>query len=120
MIKGITKDKHWFIDYSYVPLVFAVPKMVGFEEDKWASKVCYVLSSTVLGYSVLTDAKWGVVKLIPYKTHAALDFSVGVVALTATLLRKTSNKKARNTLLMMGITGIVVGTLSLIGAKKGG
>ncbi len=119
MIIGIPKDKHWFTDYSYIPLVFAAPGLVGFKEDKWASKVCYVLSSTVLGYSVLTDAKWGLVKLIPYKTHAALDFSLGVIALAAPVLLKTSNKKARNTLLMMGITGLVVGTLSLIGAKKG-
>lgn len=109
---------HGFTDYTYIPLVLAAPKLVGFEEEKWASKVCYILSTTVLGYSVLTDAKWGVVKLIPYKTHAALDLSVGVIALASPMLLKTSNKRARNTLLLMGITGIVVGTLSLIGARK--
>ncbi len=119
MITGITKDMHGFLDYTYIPLVLAAPKLVGFEEEKWASKVCYILSTTVLGYSVLTDAKWGVVKLIPYKTHAALDLSVGVIALASPMLLKTSNKRARNTLLLMGITGIVVGTLSLIGARKG-
>ncbi len=119
MITGITKNMHGFTDYTYIPLVFAAPKLVGFEEEKWASKVCYILSTTVLGYSVLTDAKWGVVKLIPYKTHAALDLSVGVIALASPMLLKTSNKRAHNTLLLMGITGIAVGTLSLIGARKG-
>ncbi len=118
MITGITKDKHWFTDYTYVPLVFAAPKLVGFEEEKWASKICYILSTTVLGYSLLTDAKWGAVKLIPYKTHAALDFSLGIIALASPVILKTTDKKARNTLLLMGLTGIVVGTLSLIGAKK--
>jgi hypothetical protein len=120
MIKGITKDWHGFIDYSYVPIVLAAPKLVGFEDEKWASDFCYALSAAVLGYSLLTDAKWGALKLIPYKTHAVLDFSTGVMALAAPwLLKAASNKKARNTLLLMGISGIVVGTLSLIGAKRG-
>ncbi len=115
MITGIPKDKHGFADYTYVPLVFAAPRLVGFEEEKAASFLCYTLSATVLCYTLLTDAKWGMVKLIPYKTHAALDLSGGVVALAAPFFIKTANKKVRNTLLLMGLTGLVVSTLSLIG-----
>lgn len=119
MVPGITKNKHGFTDYTYIPLVFAAPKMLRFEEEeKAATDVCYTLSSMVLTYSLLTDAKWGAVKLIPYQVHAALDFTLGIAALTAPALLKVSDKKARNTLFLMGITGIVVGTLSLIGAKK--
>lgn len=119
MIKGITKNQHWITDYTYVPLVFVAPELVGFERDASAATLCRVMSATVLSYSLLTDAKWGVVKIIPYKVHAALDLSTGVIALASSVMRKGySGKKARNTLLAMGITGLVVGTLSLIGAKK--
>ena len=119
MIKGITKNEHWIADYTYVPLVFAAPELVGFERDASASNLCRVLSITALGYSMLTDAKWGVVKIIPYKVHAALDVSMGAVALASSVMRKGySGKKARNTLLVMGLTGLVVGTLSLIGSSK--
>lgn len=119
MITGIKKDQHVFTDYSYIPLVLAAPKLVGFGQDKTAATVCRAMSLTVLGYSLLTDAKWGAYKLIPYKTHAALDFASGAVSLAAPWIFKFSkNKKARNTLLVMGLTGLVVGALSVIGAKK--
>ena len=119
MIAGIKKEQHGFTDYSYIPLVLAAPKLVGFTENKTAAQVCRAMSLTVLGYSLLTDAKWGAVKLIPYKTHAALDFATGVLALAAPWVCKfAGDKKARNTLLTMGITGLVVGALSFIGSKK--
>lgn len=119
MITGIKKEQHAITDYTYVPLVFAAPKLIGFSENNTAATVCRAMSLTVLGYSLLTNAKWGAVKLIPYKTHAVLDFGSGVVALAAPwLLAFSTNKKARNTLLLMGLTGLVVGALSFIGAKK--
>ena len=123
MITGITRDKHVITDYTYVPLVFAAPTLAGFEEEKTAATICRVLSVTVLGYSLLTDAEWGVVKLIPYKTHAAIDFATGLLSFAAPcLLKKTSGKAVRKratyTLLFMGVVGVVVGTLSLIGARK--
>lgn len=117
MIKGITKEQHWITDYSYVPLVMAAPQLIGFEDEEKVTYMCYALSSTVLIYSLLTDAKWGAVKLIPYKTHAALDLVQGAIALTAASTLKIKNKKARNTLIAMGLTGLTVGILSLIGAK---
>lgn len=119
MITGIKKNQHVITDYSYIPMVLAAPKLVGFAENKTAAQLCRAMSLTVLGYSLLTDAKWGVVKVIPYKTHAALDFASGVIALAAPwVLKFSSDKKARNTLIAMGITGLVVGTLSVIGARK--
>ncbi|HVF81430.1 MAG TPA: hypothetical protein VM884_05835 [Flavisolibacter sp.] len=119
MITGIKKQQHGFTDYSYIPLVMAAPKLVGFTGDKAAATVCRAMSLTVLGYTLLTDAKWGAYKLIPYRTHAVLDLSSGVASLAAPwVLRFSANKKARNTLLLMGLTGLVVGTLSLIGAKR--
>jgi len=118
MIKGITKEQHWITDYSYVPLVMAAPKLIGFDDEEKVARLCYAVSSATLMYSLLTDAKWGAIPLIPYKTHAALDLAQGALALTAASTLKIKNKKARNTLIAMGLTGITVGILSLISAKN--
>ena len=119
MIKGIPKNKHGLLDFTYIPLVLAAPELVGFTADSSASALCRVSGITVLTYTLLTDAKWGVVKIIPYKVHAALDVSMGAVAVASSILREGySGKKARNTLLAMGLISIVVGSLSLIGAKR--
>ncbi len=118
MLTGIKKNEHWFTDYSYVLFVMMAPKMVGFEEDKKAANLCRTFAGIVLGYSLFTKAKWGVVKVIPYKTHAALDLASGVAALAvAQSAVAANNKKARNTFLAMSAVGITVGILSLIGAK---
>lgn len=123
MIRGIPRDQHGILDFTYVPVVFAAPAFVGFKREKWASNLCRAMSITVLGYSLLTDAKWGLVKVIPYRTHAALDLSLGVAALASPLILDKAfdepvSKKARNTLFLMGVTGVVVGLLSLVGAKR--
>ena len=118
-ITGIKKKHHVFADYSYVPLVLAAPAIAGFENNKSAALTCRAFAVTALGYSLCTKAKWGVFKIIPYNVHAVLDIASGALALAISAVpnvRKDTN--ARNTFLLMGITGLVVGTLSLIGAKK--
>ncbi len=119
MIKGITKKQHVCADYSYVPLVLLAPAIAKFEEDKVASRICRSFALSSLGVSLLTDAKWGLVKLIPYKTHAIIDVATGALALAAAVTPPIcEHKRARNTFLIMGITGLVVGALSVIGAKQ--
>lgn len=117
-IKGISKKQHVYADYSYVPLVLVAPQLAGFN-NKQASTICRAFSATALTYSLLTKAKWGVIKLIPYKTHAVLDIASGALAFAALALPDVGkNKPARNTFIAMGLTGLVVGTLSFIGAKR--
>ena len=90
MITGITKNKHGFANYTYVPGVLAAPKLVGFQKDTTAAIFAMRWVATVLGYTLLTDAKWGAVKLIPYKTHAALDLIPGRITLSAPQLLRIS------------------------------
>jgi hypothetical protein len=57
-------------------------------------------------------------KLIPYKVHAGLDVASGVLAFGAAMIPQIAkDKAARNTFIAMGLTGLIVGGLSLIGAK---
>jgi hypothetical protein len=119
MIKGITKKQHVCADYSYVPLVLLAPSIAKFEKDIVASQLCRAFALGSLGVSLLTDAKWGLVRLIPYKTHAIIDVATGALALAAAISPPIAdNKRARNTFLIMGITGLIVGALSVIGAKR--
>ncbi|TKK67448.1 hypothetical protein FC093_14225 [Ilyomonas limi] len=118
MITGIPKNYHIIADIGYIPLVWMAPKLFRFEEEKTAATLCQLSSAADVAYSLITDAPWGAVKLISYKTHALIDVAQGVVALTASLALPVRNKRARNTLLAMGVTGLVVGTLSWIGSKR--
>lgn len=118
MITGIKKNEHGFADYSYVPLVVMAPKMVGFEDNKKAATICRAFGIAALGYSLFTKAKWGVVKVIPYKTHAAIDVASGVAALAVSQSSVVANDKhAGTTFKLMGVVGITVGILSIIGAR---
>lgn len=119
MIQGITKDMHVYADYSYIPMVLLAPKLMGFEDDRSSAMVCRSFAFAELGTNLLTDAKWGAIKCIPYKTHAIIDLASGLMALGAAVMKPMSeNKNARNTLIAMGITGLVVGALSILGAKQ--
>lgn len=118
-ITGIKKKHHVYADYSYVPLVLAAPVLTGFSNNKPAAYACKAFAVSALGYSLCTRAKWGVWKWIPYRVHAALDLASGVLALAvsqAPSIRK--DKPARLTFLAMGLTGLIVGSLSLIAAKR--
>jgi hypothetical protein len=118
MITGIPKKYHVIADIGYIPAVWMAPKLFDFEEEKTAATICKLSSAADTAYTLLTDAPWGVVKLIPYEVHSLIDVAQGATALIASLALPIKNKRAKNTLLVMGITGLVVGALSWIGSKN--
>jgi hypothetical protein len=119
MTIGIKQNQHAVTDYAYVPLVLAAPRLANFEHEKRASYLVRTMALTVLAYSLATDMKASAVKVIPYKTHAALDLASGILSLAAPwVLGFSKNARARNTLLAMGVTGLIVGSLSLLGASR--
>jgi hypothetical protein len=118
MITGIPKNYHVIADIAYIPMVWMAPKLFHFEEEKTVAAICKISSASDYAYSLFTDAPWGAHKIISYKAHSLIDVAQGAVALTAALTLPIKNKRARNTLLAMGITGLVVGALSYIGSKS--
>jgi hypothetical protein len=113
MDKPITRVQHGFTDYSYIPLVSSAPHLVGFTDNKTATTLCYVLSSSILASSLVTRAEWGVFKVMPYKAHLVLDAVGGFTALTAPwLFGFAKDKKARNTFIAAGLFGLMAGLLS--------
>jgi hypothetical protein len=116
---GITKDVHGLLDLTYIPLVWFAPKLAHFETEKVPAEICKAFALTTLGYAMATDAKWGLFKIIPYRVHAILDFSSGILAIgTAVLPFVCRNKSARNTFILMGLTGLIVGALSFYSSSS--
>jgi hypothetical protein len=74
---------HGVVDYSAgTTLLTLFPRLAGIEGTRSAGQI-RLAGAIHAGYSTLTDYPLGVVKLIPYQAHLALD-AVGAVALAAT------------------------------------
>ena len=109
----IPKYIHGFIDYTYVPLVWAAPRLLDFKGEKTATTACKVISAAVLGYTLTTDAPWSPIKALPYKKHLLLDEGLSVAAIAAPfVLGFQKTERARNTLIGIGLLGLVVTLLS--------
>jgi hypothetical protein len=74
---------HGVIDYSAGTfLLTAFPKVAGIEGTRSARQI-RIAAAIHAGYSTITDYPLGVVRLLPFQAHLALD-AVGALALAAT------------------------------------
>ena len=113
MNKPISKNVHVIIDYPYAATVPFLPEAVEFDQLLKAKHLCRLLGVGALSYTLLTKAKWGLFKLLPFKQHLIIDFSVSVVAAAAPWLLGFSKKRAaRNTLLAVGLAGLTAALLT--------
>jgi hypothetical protein len=113
MLKPITKDAHGLIDYAYGITLPFLPEIVGFEKSRIAQNLFRGLGGVVLGYSAVTKAKWGLMRLIPFRAHLAIDIGINCAAIAAPwLLRFSGNRKARNTLVIAGVLGLAATLLT--------
>jgi hypothetical protein len=81
--RPIDSTLHGATDYTVGTLLMtAFPKIAGIEGTESASQI-RIAGAIHAGYSTLTDYPLGVVKVIPYKAHLAID-AIGAIALAAT------------------------------------
>src|SRR5215208_5339277 len=74
---------HGLTDYSVGTLLMtAFPRIAGVEGTQ-AGRQIRVAGAIHAAYSTVTDYPLGVVKLLPYKAHLAID-AIGALALAAT------------------------------------
>jgi hypothetical protein len=74
---------HGVVDYNAGALLLtAFPKLANIEGTRAARQI-RTAGAIHLGYSTLTDYPLGVVRLLPFRAHLALD-AVGALALAAT------------------------------------
>jgi hypothetical protein len=83
MPRPVDSTLHGVVDYSAGTfLLTAFPKVAGLEGTRSARQI-RTAAAIHAGYSTLTDYPLGIVKLLPFKAHLALD-ALGAVALAAT------------------------------------
>jgi hypothetical protein len=81
--RPIDATLHGATDYTAgTALMTVLPRLAGVEGTRAATQI-RVAGAVHAGYSTLTDYPLGVVKVVPYRVHLALD-AVGAVALAAT------------------------------------
>jgi hypothetical protein len=113
MRQPISRKRHGVADYTYVPMVMAAPNLAHFARDTTPARLSRGFAAASLANTLFTRAEWGVVKVLPYKAHLAIDAVTGVAALAAPWVFGFSNdRRARNTFLAMGVTALVVTLLS--------
>ncbi len=79
-MRFVTQKIHAFIDYPVAIALMALPFLLGLGETNpialWLS-VGTGVAALIL--TILTDHETGVVRVLPYAVHLAVDFAVGVV-----------------------------------------
>ena len=81
--RPIDATLHGATDYSVGTMLMTVfPSLVGLDGTPAGTQI-RVAGAVHAGYAMLTDYPLGVVKVIPYKTHLAID-ALGALALAAT------------------------------------
>jgi len=109
MEKFISRKTHGVIEAAYVPLTAVAPEVFGFDDEETAKLLCRIQAGSALLSAVLTRAEWGLVKLIPFKTHLMIDAGMGAFTLAAPwLFGFSKNTKARNAFVTMGVSALVV------------
>jgi hypothetical protein len=92
--RPIDDTLHGATDYTVGTLLLSVfPKLAGIEGTESARQI-RVAGAAHAGYSTLTNYPLGIVKLIPFKVHLALD-AIGAVAIGATPFITGQYKKGR-------------------------
>ncbi len=86
-MKFVTKDIHAFLDYPVALVLIAAPFLLGLGEvNQMAIWLSVVTGIAAFGLTVLTDHHLGLIRVIPYPVHMAVDLMVGITFLIAPFL----------------------------------
>ena len=83
-LRFVTKDIHAYLDYPVALGLMAMPALLGLGSSNilafWLSVATGVAA---LLLTILTDHHLGLIRVLPYKLHLAVDGAVGIVFLLA-------------------------------------
>jgi hypothetical protein len=78
----VTKQIHAYLDYPVAALLILAPSVLGLGQTVpsayWLS---FVTGFAALILTLFTNHQTGVIKVLPYKLHLAVDLTVGIVFL---------------------------------------
>src|SRR5687767_6332193 len=81
MKKPLNAKPHGMLDYLLTLAFLLAPGVFGFSET--AATACYVFGSLLFGVSILTAYPLGLIKLIPFPIHGALEFIMSIVVIAS-------------------------------------
>nr|MCH9765946.1 hypothetical protein [Alphaproteobacteria bacterium] len=83
-LRFVTKSVHAYLDYPVAISLMAAPVLLGLgSSHPFAFWLAVGTGAAAFVLTLLTDHHLGVVRVIPYSLHLAVDFAVGVVFLLA-------------------------------------
>jgi hypothetical protein len=92
--KPVDATLHGVVDYTAgTTLLTTFPMLAGIEGTRAARQI-RIAGAIHLGYSMLTDYPLGIVKLIPFQAHLAID-AAGAIALAMTPFATGQFKRGR-------------------------
>lgn len=87
MSRFVTRKLHAYIDYPVAFGLIAMPFLLGLgSSHPFAFTLSVLTGVAALALTVLTDHETGLVKILPYSLHLAVDGAVGVVFVAAPFL----------------------------------
>ena len=83
-IRFVTKTVHAWLDYPVALSLFALPFIIGIGADNpWAHWISPASGVAAFVLTLLTNHATGVIRIIPYWLHVAIDRLIGLVFLIA-------------------------------------
>lgn len=78
-IRFITRKIHAFLDYPVAFSLLSLPFLLGLgDSNPLAFWVSVVTGAAALVLTILTDHETGIIRVLPFSFHVAVDFMVGL------------------------------------------
>jgi hypothetical protein len=110
MKRPITTTTHGMIDYVTVGTLATLPRIF-----RWGPGLTNILTgaaSGILGYSLITDYELSLAKVLPMKTHLALDGASALLTGAAPFLMKEPKQSAKFALIGIALFELTVSALT--------
>lgn len=115
-MKLISSKAHGVIDYIAAPLIFALPRLLKFPK-RLVTMFTFVAAFHAL-YSMFTKYELGLVKVLPYKGHLALDTALATATVAAPVMFTEARPRVAPFVVAMGIVEGLITAASIISRPK--
>ncbi|MGY2131265.1 SPW repeat domain-containing protein [Hymenobacter sp. HD11105] len=106
-MKILSPVAHGVIDIGFITALAMAPIVLDLVPA--VDTACFVMAGGYLLLTLMTDFRYGLIKLVPYPVHGWLDLLTGVALVAAPfVLGFESGSAERNLFLFLGIVSIVV------------
>lgn len=105
-MKILSPVAHGVIDIAFITVVAMAPIMLDLVPA--VDTACFVMAGGYLLLTLMTDFRYGLIRLVPYPVHGWLDLLTGIALVAAAFIFGFESGSAeRNLFLALGIVSIV-------------